>query len=283
MGCGKIGHLLAEKLAEKDHRVVAIKRTESFKISILNYSLIYLDISNPLEVNSLDTDFSIVVFIVSPQQRNLVHYQKVFQIGLQNLINHFSNNNNAVGWFFISSTRVYQQANTQWVNEKSLAEPQDGIARVLRDAEKLLLNMTENRVIIRFSGIYGPNRYRLLNQISQGQKINFHPDYYTNRIHFEDCIGVLIFLIEKYCLHESLDDCYLASDNVPVTMGKLVAWLAERMTIAKPEFDNQSSASQLNKRCQNKRLVDLGYEFRYPSYQEGFIAVINDYMNKGLV
>jgi hypothetical protein len=31
-----------------------------------------------------------------------------------------------------------------------------------------------------------------------------------------------------------------------------------------------------SKRCSNRRLVDLGYKFKYPSYREGYQAIIGN-------
>ena len=101
-------------------------------------------------------------------------------------------------------------------------------------------------------------------------------DYYTNRIHVDDCAAVLSHLIVKDASGESLQKIYLGVDCVPVTHADLIDWLADEMgEVLSQDLDDVPGSRQVgSKRCSNKRLLESGYSFIYPGYQEGFRSIL---------
>ena len=97
---------------------------------------------------------------------------------------------------FVSSTSVYGQKDASWVNEDSPAEPVSYSGKRLLEAEQLLLDSPHTICNVRFSGIYGPGRQRLIRQVIEGHGTAKEPLLYSNRIHADDCAGVLAHLIE---------------------------------------------------------------------------------------
>src|SRR5690606_26465334 len=91
---------------------------------------------------------------------------------------------------------------------------------------------------------------------------------YTNRIHSEDCAGVLAHLIERKVTGEALEGLYLASDCEPVRLFELKQWLAEQLGM--PITAPARVVSSGGRRCSNRRLLDSGYRFIYPSFREGY-------------
>ena len=74
---------------------------------------------------------------------------------------------------------------------------------------------------------------------------------------------------------KSIDQCYLASDDAPATLHEVTRWLAGQLGA---EITSEPvSRFAGSKRCNNKKLKDTGYEFIYPSYKEGYAALIKEF------
>jgi nucleoside-diphosphate-sugar epimerase len=197
----------------------------------------------------------------------------------------------------VSSTSVYGQSQGEWVDEQSIAEPGNMTSQLIRQAEQTVMGFNSNNCVVRFSGIYGSGREYLLRLALQTPEIQEIPPYYTNRIHQQDCVGVLSFLLEQRLAGKVLAQCYLASDNDPAPTWEVMTWLAQQLKCNLPTARNsisdptdpegiratfKSDASLpsfgaevgMNKRCNNTKLKALGYEFQYPSYKDGYLELI---------
>ena len=108
----------------------------------------------------------------------------------------------------------------------------------------------------------------------QAPAIQQNPPYYTNRIHQQDCIGVLAFLLERRMAGVTLEQCYLASDDDPAPMWEVVSWLAEHTNCQAPAVKSAEAPCDMNNRCTNQRLKALGYKFLYPGFKDGYIELI---------
>ena len=232
--------------------------------------------TRPEDLAKLDTDFDPVFFMPTPDHRDIRSYKAIYQTALGNLLNRFATQNRRPRWFLISSTSVYGQSKGEWVDEHSPAEPKTETGKIIRQAEEMLLADDPNHVVVRFSGIYGPGRERLLKMARQTPVIQSNPPYFTNRIHQDDCAAVLAFLLEQRLAGRRLDSCYLASDDEPAPLWDVIAWLAEQLKCQPPlpqtlDFPDPDR----NKRCRNSRLKALGYRLIYPGYKNGYQPLVN--------
>jgi nucleoside-diphosphate-sugar epimerase len=160
-----------------------------------------------------------------------------------------------------------------WIDEDSPTEPESFSGKRLLEAEQIILAGGLPATVVRFSGIYGPGRNRLIEQVRQGKASSSL--HITNRIHADDCARVLAHLVELNRCGEKLDDIYLASDSAPTPMIDVVAWLAQQMdreNFLSPDAVNERG----NKRCSNQRLLATGFELRYPSFKDGYVELIKD-------
>jgi nucleoside-diphosphate-sugar epimerase len=273
VGCGDIGVRLAKALAQDGHSVTGLKRNPPpASDAPINY--VKADIVSPGDLDVLDTDFEQVFFIVSPDVRSEQAYRAVYQTGVDNLLGRFSRQRRNPPWLFVSSTGVYRQAHGEWVDELSPAQPNSVTGLAIREAEQRLMQANRTNVVVRFSGIYGPGRDHLLKTAMQAPTIQRDPPYYTNRIHQQDCAGVLAFLFKQRLAGRCLEQCYLASDDDPAPLWDVVSWLAERMHCPPSTVKVVGDDAPMNKRCDNRRLKALGYQFRYPSYREGYLEML---------
>jgi len=273
IGCGAIGTQLAHVLSAKGHQVTGLKRnppeTDDGKVHYFT-----ADITSPADLIDLSTDFDTLYFILSPDGRNEESYRDIYESGLNNLLNKFSQTGSNPHWIFVSSTSVYGQSQGEWVDENSITQPTNATSQFIRRAEQKLMEREVDNIVIRFSGIYGPGREYLLRMAMQTPAIQQNPPYYTNRIHEQDCVGVLAFLLERRLTGIVLDQCYLASDDNPAPMWEVMSWLAEQMNCQPPTVKVNDNHYVMNKRCNNQRLKALGYQFRYPCYKDGYLELI---------
>jgi nucleoside-diphosphate-sugar epimerase len=273
IGCGAIGKQLAQVLSAQGHQVTGLKRNPP-ATETGNVSYFTADITLSADFSGLDTDFDTVYFIVSPDGRNEASYRDIYESGLNNLLTKFSLAGSKPRWIFVSSTSVYGQSQGEWVDEDSIAQPENATSQVIRQAEQRLMELDANNIVVRFSGIYGPGREYLLRMASQSPTIQKIPPYFTNRIHQQDCVGVLVFLLERCLAGVPLEQCYLASDDDPAPMWEVISWLAEQLNCQPPTVKSMGHKSVMNKRCNNQRLKALGYQFRYPGFKEGYLELV---------
>lgn len=270
VGCGDIGGEVAKRLAEAGHQVTGLKRHSPQQVDKFNY--VTADITVSSQLQNLSTDFDFVFFILSPDGRTAESYRAVYETGLDNLLQHFANAKQP-RCFFTSSTSVYAQSQGEWVNENSQAEPDNPNSQFIRAAEQKIIAANPQNIVVRFSGIYGAGREYLLRRARQTPEIQKNPPYFTNRIHRQDCIEVLLFLFQQQFNGRVLEQCYLASDDDPAPMWEVMTWLAEQLG-CEPPTEKCSDGMVMNKRCHNQRLKALGYRFRYPSYQQGYLSFV---------
>jgi nucleoside-diphosphate-sugar epimerase len=271
IGCGATGTQLAQVLLDKGHEVTGLKRNPP--TSAANFNYFAADITSAKALEKLDNDFDVLFFMVSADSRTEKSYRDIYEAGLDNLLVKFARH----PWIFVSSTRVYSQSKGEWVDETSIAQADTPTSRLIRQAEQKLTVLNPNNIVVRFSGIYGAGREYLLRMAQQVPSIQQQPSYFTNRIHQQDCVEVLVFLLEQRLAGVTLEQCYLASDDNPAPLWDVMAWLAEQMQCQPPRVKVVGENAGMNKRCCNQRLKALGYTFRYPSYQEGYSELIKSF------
>lgn len=285
-GCGKIGLKLALSLATQN-KVYGLKRNAAqLPTDITGISA---DITDPDSLrNQLPPSVDYVVYCLTASQFNDETYREIYVDGLRNLIHEIKQSSiTPKRLLFVSSSSVYQQDNDQWVDEETPVEPSRFSGKRLLEAEQIALDCPFPATNVRFSGIYGGDRTRLLEQVMSGSAKS-DSTAYTNRIHEDDCVLVLKHLIEQDMKGESIADCYLASDSEPVRMKDLTSWMSEELSMthlsdtpkeAQPSGQTPSAGGKSQRRagsklCSNKRLLESGYRFKYPTFREGYREMI---------
>ena len=185
---------------------------------------------------------------------------------------------------FVSSTSVYGQRDACWVNEESPTEPSSYSGKRLLEAEQLVANSGHPYCCVRFSGIYGPGRHRLIEQVIAGKGSPKKPILYSNRIHADDCAGILAHLIEQQKT-QTIDTLYLASDCQPTPLHDVKLWIAHQLSLTDNHLETDSTTATItpermlrsSKRCSNKKIVETGYIFLYPTFKEGYGEVLKGY------
>ncbi len=263
-GCGAIGRGLGKTL--DNHQVIGLKRSQGD----FSFPIRQIDLSDPQAVKTLPCDADIIVFTVTPNRFDEDSYRRVYETILGNTIAWAKRHKKPPLFLLVSSTGVYGQQNGEWVDEDSPTEPDTFTGRWVLFGERLLQKHWEKSLIVRFSGIYGVKRTRLLHKALSDEAIQKTPPLWTNRIHERDCIAVLAFLIACYENNRRLAPLYLASDNTPVSQYDVISYIRQQAGKTPAPIKSDNLSQRCNKRCDNARLTALGYRFRYPDYKSGY-------------
>lgn len=274
VGCGDIGQRLAQYLPQNIYRVTGLRRTPPADLPFLHYQK--CDVTDGLELKEiLKQNFAVIVITMTPNERSDAGYERAYVQTCRNLVDSLNAQSLKPRLLiFVSSSAVYGQIDGSWVDESSPTEPEGFSGKRLLEAESIIQKSGFTNTIVRFSGIYGPDRNRLIEQVRQAKASS--SQHFTNRIHADDCARSLAHLIELNRLGEKLQPIYLASDSAPATMLEVVTWLAQELGVA--DFLSDEAVNERgNKRCSNQRFLDSGFVFRYPTFKEGYAAVLAEY------
>lgn len=275
VGAGDIGGQLAINLAKSGHDVWAMRRSD---VQLgKGVKAFQGDVSDPESLLSIPSDVEIVVYTVASPEFSEAGYHKYYYRGIRHVLHALkAQGQKPEHMFFTSSTSVYHQMDASWVDELSPTEPTSFAGKELLLAEEALEDGYIPSTSVRFPGIYGPGRNRMIEQARQGGYCDPTPDVWTNRIHRDDCVGVLAFLIEKALAGERPESVYLACDSEPATLFDVLEWMKDRIGEVEPDYDLPEATRRANRRCSNKRLLDAGYKFKFNNFQEGYDFVLKE-------
>jgi Nucleoside-diphosphate-sugar epimerases len=214
--------------------------------------------------------FDAVIITLTPADHTPAAYERAYVETLQNLLPVWRAQPPGL-ILFVSSTSVYHQSDGGWVDEESEVLPEHFSGRCLLRAESLLRESDLPVCIVRFAGIYGPGRDFLLRQVRAGKGGSAE---FTNRIHADDCAGVLAHLLRRHFAGEALEPLYIGCDSGPAPAAEVRRWLAEHIGVDPNSLVPSTSERGGNKRCSNRRLLASGYRMLYPSYREGYGALL---------
>ncbi len=273
VGFGDLGHRLVKLIDTTQYEICGICRNK--RNMPTGVEGIYADARDSLQMRSiLANNHDVVVVTLTPDERNDANYRRSYVDSVKLLCAQLRQRQPRL-IIFVSSTRVYAQNCGEIVDEKSPTEPREFAGRRLLEAEQVLLDSGLNSCVVRFSGIYGRGEGHLLKQVKAGIGCPSFPAQYSNRIHADDCAGVLAHLIDLQ-RREALAPVYLATDCEPVSLWELKCWLARQLGLEEAQLSQSGDLSRQagSKRCSNQLLLSTGYQFRYPSFRDGYRKVI---------
>lgn len=275
VGCGQLGNAMAPALTPgKGWRAHGMRRNVSAIATGIN--AVAADYTNAAGfarvLDELQPDY--IVLTLTPAARNEEGYELGYVQPLKNLLAGLSYTPRHI--VFVSSTSVYSQHSGEWIDEDSTAEPNGFSGATMLRCEQLLRDSNLSFTALRCGGIYGAGSGRLLAQVRDGQFSS--SNHYTNRIHYQDCSAAIVHLLEKHSCGEPVSDTYLCVDSSPCQKQEIEQWLAAQLGVnysSDPGSASSSSRNPGSKRCDNTRLLASGLTLRYPSYKEGYRAMID--------
>jgi nucleoside-diphosphate-sugar epimerase len=269
-GCGDLGTEAALRFAASGHEVVGLRR----RAHLLPAPIEPLagDLGGALP--RLPADLDAVAYTAAAGERSEAAYRRVYLDGLRRVLDGLD----AAGAaprrvLFVSSTAVYGVTDGSWVDESTPTGPTSATGRVLVAAEQVLADAPVPGIALRLAGIYGPGRTRLIDQLRRGEARLPDPPVVTNRIHRDDAADAIVHLLTRV---DAPAPCYVGVDHAPVDRGEVLRFLADELGLPHPPVASEERTRTRggDKRCRNARLVGTGFGFRYPTYREGYRAVL---------
>lgn len=287
VGLGYTGTCLAQLAVAAEHEVTGVRRQNQFPHGIRGVTL---DVARAESLAALPSQPDAIAYLVGADSHTEAAYRSAYQSTLQKIVRHYAPRLRAgrTRLVFASSTAVYgASAADAWVDEETPALADSFSARILREAEDLVWE--HQGVVLRLGGIYGPERTAFLLRVARGELTSANAAArYTNRIHQVDAARAMLHLAQ---LHEP-QRLYLGVDQAPETQAAVVAWLeaelrragAPSIPAVKPESQAAAQVAArpgtgrvvADKRCSSQRLRAAGFEFKYPSFREGYAPLIAD-------
>lgn len=270
VGCGYVGSALAARAKARRHDVWAVRRT-SASAPAHGVHMVQADVRSGAGLEALPRDVDVVLYAVSPDGRSDEAYRAAYPEGVRTVIERLTPRR----FVLVSSTSVYGEIDGGWVDDATPSAPRSFTGEHIVAAEELARGACAGAIVVRPSGIYGPGRVGLLQRVRSGQAESPERPIFTNRIHRDDLAGVLLFLAER----PESEGVYLATDTEPVDLRQLHEWLAERLGVPAPPVGSGESSRarhRASKRCVPRRLLEAGYTFRYPTFREGYVAILAD-------
>lgn len=269
-GCGYVGTALGLQLAAEGHRVWGLRRNPAHLPGAIHP--LALDL-HQLPDSPWPARFDVVVYAAGSDGFSEAAYRAAYVDGLQQLLLSLQRSGQQPRRvLYTSSTGVYAQQDGSILDEESPAVSPRFSGATILEGEALLHAAPFPSVVVRFAGIYGPGRARLIESVRNGSaQCVASPPAYANLIHRDDCAGAL-----RHLMHlENPAPLYLGVDDEPMERCALLQWIADQLGVPGPQvvpappgaMDPQRGG---NRRFSNARLRATGYQFQYPSFREAF-------------
>jgi len=273
-GCGYVGGALGQRLARQGHRVWGLRRDVSrLPEGIRPFPA---DLARPETLTRLPARFDYVFYTAGATAFTDAAYRAAYVEGARNLLEALrAASQEPRRVFFTSSTGVYGQDDGAWLDEDSPAAPLRFSGLRLLEGEAIFHESGYPATVVRLGGIYGPGRTRLIDQVRDGSARRVEGRaVLLNLIHRDDCAGILHHLMDL----DAPEPLYLAVDNEPVERNVLLCWVAKQLGLPPPPVAPAEGIAEPqrggNRRFRNDRLAASGYCFLFPTYREGYAALL---------
>jgi nucleoside-diphosphate-sugar epimerase len=269
-GCGYVGSALAARLVADGDAVWGMRRNpDALPVGVLPFAA---DLRDPATLGGLPAGLTTVFYTAAADGGSDDEYRAAYVDGPRNLLAALAaHGQRPRRVIFTSSTSVYGQSGGEWVDEDSPTEPSGFGGRRMLEGEGIVLGGPFRGVVLRLAGIYGPGRTSYIDRVRAGAAECPAETAYTNRIHRDDCAGAL-----RHLMHlDAPRSVYLGVDEAPADSCEVLRWLAGTLGMPEPRTAQGAAVrTRSNKRCRGDRLREAGYDFVYPTYREGFAALL---------
>lgn len=283
-GAGYVGLELCRQLAAAGHRVWAARRQPpQLPDGVTPWPC---DLTDPELV--VPDGVTHLAFTASPDSSDPGSYERTYVTALERTLEAFDRAAAAGGTriervLLVSSTSVFAASpspsasdDVALVDESSPVRTDGTAAHIVAGESRVI---ARGGVVLRLAGIYGPTRTRMIRMVRDGSA-RISPDRpIGNRIHQGDCAGAIAHLLA----HPAPEPVYVGVDHAPVELAEVYRFLAESLGLPPPATSDEPDARARDaairggtsrKRCLNTKLVASGYTFRFPTYREGYAALL---------
>ena len=160
------------------------------------------------------------------------------------------------------------------MDESATTEPLEESGRIVLEAEGVLRAKLPQATILRFAGIYGPNRLLRKQSLLNGEPLASDGEKWLNLIHVHD--GVQAVLCAE-ATPASAGATYNIADDTPVRRRDFYTHLARLLNAPAAKFEPGAvKGPEANRRISNKKARnELQFVPGFPSYVEGLKASLS--------
>lgn len=258
LGCGWLGFPLAIDLISKGYKVKASTTSPDkfpvFRSAGLEPYLFSFDSSHEPDLSEfLESD--ILVISIPPGRRSvdgLANYRQMAQLIRKQLaISQVSK------LIFISSTSVYSESN-EILNEFSEIGPETESGKVLAETEALFSELNMQVILLRLSGLIGPNR--MPGRFFAGQKNVPNGLAPVNMIHLDDAVALINCLIDS----ETAQGVYLGCSPSHPTKEEFYSLAAQFENLVAPTFISEKIKWKII--SSERTIQELNFKYKYDSF-----------------
>lgn len=279
LGCGYVGTRVARQCLDRGERVTGVVRSAEgcARLEAAGIACMRLDLAaEEAPVGAFD---GARLFHLAPPAA-----QGVEDAHTRRLIASFERTGQPRRIVYISTTGVYGDCHGQWVDEAWPTRPTADRSRRRLDAEEALRRWSRETggelVILRVSGIYGPDRLPLARLRQGAPMVRVEEAPYSNRIHVEDLVTICVAAMDR----AADGSVFNVSDGNPSTMTDYFIQIADATGLPRPplipmsEAAEQLSAGMMSYMRESRRLSnrkvcrELGVALKYPSLAQGLRA-----------
>lgn len=299
LGCGYLGQRVAERWRQPGDNVFAVTRTDEQASTFERWGLqpVVADVTMPSSLKQLRAlpTIDTLLFAVGMDRSRYSDIRDVYVQGLRNVLSTLSLANGDgkdtissesqmtprdadIHLIYISSTGVYGDFGGDWIDESAETDPQREGGKACLAAERWILESGwgQRATILRFAGIYGPDRVPTADKLQQKQWSQLSADGFLNLIHVDDGVGIVCRVANE----TPSGDIYHVSDGQPPRRRDYYDFLAQQLGVGDIPWDPSASApaesrAANSKRVSNKKLVRR-YDptFRFPDFRSGIVDAL---------
>jgi len=269
LGCGDLGTAIALNLWSAGHEVIGVRRSDKPLPSGMQTIQADVTVHDSLHILAKIKP-QIIIYCISAGAQSDESYYLHYVLGLQHVLATQQDNTLLERVFFVSSTRVYGKVIEAVVNEESPAIASDFGGERLLQAEALLSQLECPHTVLRLSGIYGPGRLYLLN-LAKDRSRWPEQNHWSNRIHQYDAAAFISHLVNLHENEQPVCSCYVVTDDMPTQQYEVLLWICKQLEV---DVSVDVPPAMGGKRLSNKRMRETGFVLKYPTYQQGYIELL---------
>jgi nucleoside-diphosphate-sugar epimerase len=267
-GCGYLGRRVAAHWLATGHRVAALTRKNADTLQRVGILPIVGDVLDRDSLRALPVA-STVLYAVGMDRSAGKSMRDVYVNGLAHVLDTLPA---CARFIYVSSTSVYGQSSGEWVNESSETEPTEESGKVVREAEQLLRAKLPNAIILRFAGLYGPDRLLRKQPLLNAEPLVGDAEKWLNLVHVAD--GVTAVAAAE--THATPGATYNIADGTPVTRRDFYTRLAELLNAPPAAFTQRAEPGAPNRRIDSQKAREaLAWKPQFVSYRDGLPASLS--------
>jgi nucleoside-diphosphate-sugar epimerase len=289
IGCGYIGTALAKAALSRERVVHALVRTQEKADALRSIglaSVVATDVAGDAWHDVLPCGGVDVVYSVSSGGGDDEAYRRAYAGGMASALR-WASHCKINTFVYTSSTGVYPQSGGVTVDE-SFDVGGDKRSDILVETERLLLDAAGKKgsgiargFALRLGGLYGPGRHYMLDALRRGEtKFAGRGDFRVNYLHRDDAVSAIFSALNADA--KNTGGVYNITDGNPAVKEEITAWLAHRLGMTAPVFDEAVVTARAARRGVGSpdRIVsneafrrDFGWTPTYPDFKSGYESI----------